>query len=33
MCWGAKAGRQRYQQLTETTRRLRQRPEVKRITE
>ena len=30
---GAKAGRQRYQELTESARRLRQRPEVKRITE
>ena len=30
---GAKAGRQRYEELTESARRLRQRPEVKRITE
>jgi hypothetical protein len=30
---GAKAGRQRYQEITESARRLRQRPEVKRITE
>jgi hypothetical protein len=30
---GAKAGRQRYQELTESARRLRQRPEVKRATE
>jgi hypothetical protein len=30
---GAKAGRQRYQELTESARRLRQRPEVKRLTE
>jgi hypothetical protein len=30
---GAKAGRQRYQELAESARRLRQRPEVKRITE
>jgi hypothetical protein len=30
---GAKAGRQRYQQLTESARRLRQRPEVERATE
>ena len=29
---GAKAGKQRYQQITESARRLRQRPEVKRIT-
>ena len=30
---GAKAGRQRYQEITESARRLRQRPEVKRATE
>jgi hypothetical protein len=30
---GAKAGRPRYQEITESARRLRQRPEVKRITE
>ena len=30
---GAKAGRQRYQEFTESARRLRQRPEVKRVTE
>jgi hypothetical protein len=30
---GAKAGRQRYQEITESARRLRQRPEVKRVTE
>ena len=30
---GAKAGRERYQEITESARRLRQRPEVKRITE
>jgi hypothetical protein len=30
---GAKAGRERYQELTESARRFRQRPEVKRITE
>jgi hypothetical protein len=30
---GAKAGRQRYEELTESARRLRQRPEVKRLTE
>jgi hypothetical protein len=30
---GAKAGRQRYQEITESARRFRQRPEVKRITE
>jgi hypothetical protein len=30
---GAKAGRQRYQEITESVRRFRQRPEVKRITE
>jgi hypothetical protein len=30
---GAKAGRERYEELTESARRLRQRPEVKRITE
>jgi hypothetical protein len=30
---GAKAGRERYQEITESVRRLRQRPEVKRITE
>jgi hypothetical protein len=30
---GAKAGRQRYQEITESARRLRQRPEVKRIIE
>jgi hypothetical protein len=30
---GAKAGRRRYQELTESARRLRQRPEVKRATE
>jgi hypothetical protein len=30
---GAKAGRRRYQEITESARRLRQRPEVKRITE
>jgi hypothetical protein len=30
---GAKAGRERYQELTESARRLRQRPEVKRATE
>jgi hypothetical protein len=30
---GAKAGRQRYQELTEATRRLMERPEVKRVTE
>jgi hypothetical protein len=30
---GAKAGRQRYQELTESTRRITQRPEVKRVTE
>jgi hypothetical protein len=30
---GAKAGRQRYQEITESARRLRQRPEVERITE
>jgi len=30
---GAKAGRQRYEELTESARRLRQRPEVERITE
>jgi hypothetical protein len=30
---GAKAGRQRYEELTESARRLRQRPEVKRTTE
>jgi hypothetical protein len=30
---GAKAGRQRYQEITESARRLRQRPEVKRLTE
>ena len=30
---GAKAGRQRYEELTESARWLRQRPEVKRITE
>ena len=30
---GAKAGRQRYQEIAESARRLRQRPEVKRITE
>jgi hypothetical protein len=30
---GAKAGRPRYQELTESARRLRQRPEVKRLTE
>jgi hypothetical protein len=30
---GAKAGRQRYEELTESARRLRQRPEVKRVTE
>ena len=30
---GAKAGRLRYQEITESARRLRQRPEVKRITE
>jgi hypothetical protein len=30
---GAKAGRQRYQEFTESARRLRQRPEVKRLTE
>jgi hypothetical protein len=29
---GAKAGRQRYQEITESARRLRQRPEVKRVT-
>jgi hypothetical protein len=30
---GAKAGRQRYQEIAESARRFRQRPEVKRITE
>ena len=30
---GAKTGRQRYQEITESARRLRQRPEVKRATE
>jgi hypothetical protein len=30
---GAKAGRPRYEELTESARRLRQRPEVKRLTE
>jgi hypothetical protein len=30
---GAKAGRQRYQEITESARRFRQRPEVKRLTE
>jgi hypothetical protein len=30
---GAKAGRERYQEITESARRLRQRPEVKRVTE
>jgi hypothetical protein len=30
---GAKAGRQRYEELTESARRFQQRPEVKRITE